>query len=140
MLYMIPRVIIGLLAVLDTFIIFKICERWYTRNKVIAFIGSILFAVMPLTWLTRRVYLDSIQLPFILLSILFAVYYYSGYHGSKESNESNINRSVKGLRVFSDKKTLLILLSGITLGLAIFTKIPALTMIPVIAFLIISIR
>jgi hypothetical protein len=136
-LYMAPRVIIGLLAVFDTFIIYKICERLYTKNKNIAFIGSILFAVMPLTWLTRRVYLDSIQLPFILLSILFAVYYYS--YSPKDSNgrsRSSTNGLAKGLSRSIDRKTILIMLSGATLGLAIFTKIPALTIIPVVAYLI----
>jgi len=135
-LYMVPRVIIGLLAVFDTLIVYKICERLYTKNKTIAFIGSILFAVMPLTWLTRRIYLDSIQLPLILLSILFAVYYY-GYGRAKDSNgRSNIDGSAKGLTRSIDKRTILIILSGATLGLAIFTKIPALTMIPVVAYLI----
>jgi hypothetical protein len=137
MLYMVPRVVIGLLAVLDTFIIYKICERLYTRNKTIAFISSTLFAVMPITWLTRRVYLDSIQLPLILSSILFAVYYYSSYHCTKENNASIIDRSVKDLRRLFDNRNLLIILSGATLGIAIFTKIPALAIIPVIAFLII---
>ena len=133
-LYMVPRIIMGLLAVLDTFIIYKICERLYTRNKTIAFIGSLLFAVMPLTWLTRRIYLDSLQLPLILLSILLAVYY---YNASKIEDKNN-KRLVRGLNEFIDKRTLLIILSGITLGLAIFTKIPTLAMIPVIAFLVIG--
>jgi hypothetical protein len=132
-LYMVPRVIIGLLAVFDTFIIYKICERLYTKNKNIAFIGSILFAVMPLTWLTRRIYLDSIQLPLILLSILFAIYYYSAQNSK---GDGNIDMPAKGLRRSIDKKTILIILSGVTLGLAIFTKIPALTLIPVVAYLI----
>ena len=131
---MVPRIIMGLLAVLDTFIIYKICERLYTRNKTVAFIGSLLFAVMPLTWLTRRIYLDSIQLPLILLSILLAVYYYN----ASKTEDKNNKRLVLGLNEFIDKRTLLIILSGITLGLAIFTKIPALTMIPVIAFLVIG--
>jgi hypothetical protein len=131
MLYMVPRVIIGLLAVLDTFIIYKICERLYTGNKAIAFISSTLFAVMPLTWLTRRVYLDSIQLPFILLSILFAVYYYKSIR-----TDSETKKPVQSQGELVDKRILLILFSGVTLGIAIFTKIPALTMIPVIAFLI----
>ena len=136
MLYMVPRVIIGLLAVLDTFLIYKICERLYTGNKAIAFISSTLFAVMPLTWLTRRVYLDSIQLPFILLSILFAVYYYS-YRGTQESTGScNLDRPAKGPRFFDKKALLIIMLSGTALGIAIFTKIPALAMIPVLAYLI----
>ena len=136
MLYMVPRIIMGLLAVLDTFLIYKICERLYTKNKAIAFIGSVLFAVMPLTWLTRRVYLDSIQLPLILLSILLAVYFYN----KSKTCDNNVKRSARRLGEFIDRRTLLIILSGITLGLAIFTKIPALTMIPVVAYLIFRAR
>src|ERR671937_3245152 len=83
MLYMVPRVLMGLLAVLDTFLIYKIAEWRY--NRKVAFIASIFFAVMPITWLRRRIYLDSIQLPFLLLSILFAVYY------AKKKNSSIIS-------------------------------------------------
>ena len=52
----------GLLAIGDTFIIYKICEKRYSSNRTVAFIASVLFAVMPITWLTRRVLLDSIML------------------------------------------------------------------------------
>ena len=62
----------GLLAVVDTFLIYKIAEHRYGRN--VAFVAAILFAVMPLSWILRRVLLESIQLPFILSSILFLVY------------------------------------------------------------------
>jgi hypothetical protein len=131
MLYMVPRVLMGLLAVFDTFLIYKICERRY-NNMTIAFIASILFAVMPLSWLTRRIYLDSIQLPFILSSILFAVYYNNKMKGwqDKENNNDNTPNN--------KKKILLIMLSGVFLGLAIFTKIPAITMIPLVGYLILS--
>ena len=116
MLYVVPRVLMGLLAIVDTFLIYKISERCY--NRKVAFFSSVLFAVMPLTWMIRRTWLESIQLPFILSSILFAVYLKNG-----ENTTS--------------KKTLLtILFSGISLGLAIFTKIPAFTFIPLAGFLI----
>ncbi len=92
-LYAVPRVIMGLLAVIDTFLIYKISEIRYNRR--VALIASILFAVMPLTWLTRRVYLDSIMLPFILSSILFAVYY------NKKMKIENASRKMLG-----DKKKL----------------------------------
>ena len=69
MLYLVPRVIMGLLAVVDTFLIYKIAEHRYNRN--IAFVAAILFAVMPLSLLTRGIFLDSILLPFLLSSILF---------------------------------------------------------------------
>ena len=62
----------GILAVVDTFLIYKIAERRYNRN--VAFVAAILFAVTPVGWLFRRMYLDPIQLPFLLTSILFALY------------------------------------------------------------------
>ena len=61
----------GLLAVIDTFLVYKIAERRY--NRTVAFIAAILFAVMPISWLLRRILLDNIVLPFLLCSILFAV-------------------------------------------------------------------
>ena len=111
MLYAIPRTIIGILAVIDTLLIYRISERYY--NWKVAVFASLLYAVMPITWITRRILLDSILLPFVLSSILFAIYL--GY---------------------SNRKFVAILLSGISLGLAIFTKIPIVTMIPLVAFLI----
>ena len=110
-----------MLAVADTFLIYKISERRYNRN--VAFIASVLFAIMPITtWLLRWILLDTIQLPFILTSILFAVYY------TKDSKINNVSKNKRNLTV--------ILLSGIFLGLSIFTKVPAFTMIPVVGFLI----
>jgi len=112
-LYLVPRLVMGILAVFDTFLIYKIAEKRFGRN--VAFIATLLFAVMPITWILRRILLDSILLPFLLSSILLALY-------SKD---------------FKNKK-LLVLSSGILLGLAIFTKIPAFTMIPLIAVIIYS--
>jgi hypothetical protein len=119
MLYLVPRVIMGLLAVVDTFLIYKIAEYRYNRN--IAFVAAILFAVMPLSLLTRGIFLDSILLPFLLSSILFAIY-------SKETKTIEFTRR--------NTKNLFVLLSGIFLGLAIFTKLPAFLMIPVVAYLV----
>src|SRR5215213_10279178 len=114
-LYQVPRVLMGILAVVDTFLIYKISERMYNRN--VALFASIIFAAMPATWFTRMILLDSILLPFLLLSILLALY----ISKSERSKSSN---------------SILIVLSGIFLGLAIFTKVPAFTMIPLVAFLI----
>ena len=125
MLYLVPRVLMGILAVVDTFLVYKISERRYNRS--VAFIASVLFAVMPMSWLLRRILLDSILMPFLLSSILFAVYYNS-------NNNSNTKYSSKTV---GNNKQILVLLSGIFLGLAIFTKIPAFTMIPLVAFLIV---
>ena len=52
LIWLFPRVTMGILAVVDTFLIYKIAERRYSRN--VAFIAAILFAVMPYTWLIRR--------------------------------------------------------------------------------------
>lgn len=111
MLYLVPRIFMGLLAIADTFLIFKISERCYSTK--VAFLASILFAVMPVTWLMRRILLDSILLPFLLSSILFAIY-------TKNSQHSK----------------LFTVLSGILLGIAIFTKETAFIMIPLVAILL----
>lgn len=116
-LYLVPRVVMGLLAVLDTFLIYKISQLRYNRNT--ALFASVLFAVMPLTWMFRRIYLDTILTPFLLSSILFALYC--------STTRFNIDT----------KKTLLLFsLSGIFLGMAIFTKIPAISIIPLVGYLV----
>ncbi len=117
MLYLIPRIIMGIIAVVDTFLIFQISDRIY--NKRVALIASIIFGVTPLSWLLRWILLDSILVPFLLLSILLAVI-------SNNYLKSN-NGSRQGISLF--------LLSGMSLGLAIFTKIPAFVMIPLTGFL-----
>ena len=71
-LYALPRIMMGILAVLDTLILYKIAGKRYGSR--VALVSSVLFAVMPITWLTRRILLDSILLPFFLASILFAMY------------------------------------------------------------------
>ncbi|HXW11655.1 MAG TPA: discoidin domain-containing protein [Nitrososphaeraceae archaeon] len=121
MLYTVPRILMGLLAVVDTFLVYKICERRYNRN--VALISSILFAVMPITWLLRLILLDVILLPFLLASILFAVY-------TKDATIKNQYR----------KNILLTLFSGIFLGLAIFTKASAFTMVPLVGLIIFTNR
>jgi hypothetical protein len=115
MLWLVPRVLMGILAVVDTFLVYKIAERRYNSRNV-ALIASILFAVMPITWLIRRVFLDNILLPFFLSSIFFAIYYFK---------DSKNNKCIP-----------IVLLSGIFLGLAIFTKISIFTMIPLVGYLI----
>ncbi|HJT49244.1 MAG TPA: phospholipid carrier-dependent glycosyltransferase [Nitrososphaeraceae archaeon] len=130
MLWLIPRVLMGLLAVADTFLIYKIAERRY-NSRTVALIASILFAVMPLSWMTRRIFLESIQLPIILLSILAAVYL-------KDINKIQ-NAAVPAAdkkRVNTRKQVTLVLVSGIFLGLAVFTKVPVFTMIPAVGFLV----
>jgi hypothetical protein len=119
MLYLIPRVLMGVLAVFDTFLLYKIAERRY--NRTVALIASILFAVMPITWLLRKILLESLLLPLLLSSILFALY----------TKDQKINHDIK-----NNKNILIILLSGIFLGLAILTKIPIFTMIPLVGYLV----
>jgi hypothetical protein len=117
-LYAVPRIFMGILFLIDTFLVFMIGR--YSYNKNVAFVASVLFAVMPMSWQLRRVVLDSIELPFVLSSILLVLLV-------KEK-----------LAHYSRKKiTIMIFLSGVFLGLAIFTKVPALTIIPLLLYLII---
>jgi len=115
--YLIPRILMGILAVLDTFLLFKITERRYGTTTAV--IASILFAVMPLTWIIRRILLEPIQLPFLLGSILVAMYL--------KDYES------KGRIVL-----ILVTISGILFGLTIFTKLPIFTLIPLVVYVIYS--
>ena len=138
MLYLVPRVIMGLLAVLDTFLIYKIGQMRYSKN--IGLLSAAIFAVVPITWVLRRIWLEPIQLPFILLSILFAIYL------NKQSTKDSITKiylnkqSTKNsiTKYFFQDKLITCVFSGIFLGIAIFTKIPAFIFIPLIAFLIVS--
>jgi len=114
-LFSVPRLTMGVFAIVDTFLIYKIGERRF--NPTIALYSSLLFAVMPSTWYTRRVVLDSIMLPFILTSILLIL-------------ETKIRPNYVNM---------LSLLSGISLGLAVFTKIPSFTMIPLMVYLILQV-
>jgi hypothetical protein len=118
-LHLVPRVLMGVLAVFDTFLVYKIAERRY--NRTIALIASILFAVMPITWILRKILLESLLLPLLLSSILFALY----------TKDQKINYNIK-----MSKNILIVLLSGIFLGLAILTKIPIFTMIPLVGYLV----
>jgi hypothetical protein len=113
-----PRLIVGLFALIDTFLIYKIAERRYSTK--IAFIAAVLFAVMPFSWMARRVLLESLQLPLLLSSVLFAVF----LGGTRTSVKTG------------NYKPLLALLSGIFLGLAIFAKIPGFAFIPLVGYLV----
>ena len=118
----------GLLAVADTFLVYKIAERRY--NKAIAVIAAVLFAVMPMTWILRKILLESILLPFLLLSILFALY------SNKDSICFRFNRIIWKSKIENQGIFFLVTLSGIFLGLSIFTKVPVFTMIPLVGYLI----
>jgi dolichyl-phosphate-mannose--protein O-mannosyl transferase len=127
-LYLAPRLLMGVLAVIDTFLVYRIAE--YRYNKTVAFIAAVLFAVMPITWILRKILLEPILLPFLLLSILFALYNKdNSIHFKFNAADRNIWRS-KIESIFP------ILLSGIFLGLSIFTKVSAFAMIPLIGYLI----
>jgi hypothetical protein len=117
-LYMAPRILMGLVALADTFLVYKIAERRY--NRTVALIAATLFAVMPASWLLRRILLDNLLLPFLLCSVYFAL--------SVKKNENNVTTS--------EKNTTLIFLSGVFLGLAIFTKIPSFAFIPLLSFIL----
>ena len=108
--YLIPRVVMGLLAVLDTFLVYKITSKKFTKSTAI--LAAAIFGLLPMTWFLRRILLDTILLPFLLSSILLALY-------SKDGKNQN----------------LLLVASASLLGMAIFTKITAVTMIPIVAYL-----
>ena len=120
-LYLVPRNIMGILALVDTFLIYKISE--YLYNRKIALIASVIFAVTPMTWFLNRILLDNLLLPFLLSSILFASIY-------ARNNPHEYFAKVR------HKKMITIMLAGICLGLAIFTKLTAITMIPAVGFLV----
>jgi hypothetical protein len=128
-LYSVPRILMGLLAVVDTYLVYKIAE--YRYNKTVAFIAAVLFAVMPITWILRKIFLESILLPFLLLSILFAL-----YSNKDNSIHFKFNRNIRRSKVQNQDIFFLVLFSGIFLGLSIFTKVPAFTMIPLVGYLI----
>ena len=123
-LHLVPRILMGLLAIVDTFVLFKIVERRYSIT--FALIAAIFFAIMPSTWLFRRVYLETILMPFLLTSVFLALYL-------KEPKNSN---SPHPKPRYNISKYVLILLSGLFLGLAIYTKIPVITMIPLVGTLV----
>ena len=126
-LHLVPRILMGILAVIDTFLLFNIAERRY--GTAIAVTASILFAIMPFTWVFRRISLEAILMPFLLTSILLSLH----VRDSKNiQNKALLNLESK----FQINGNVLILLSGIFLGLAIYTKIPAFTMIPLVGTLI----
>src|ERR671918_215323 len=88
---------------------------------------------MPLTWVLRRIFLESILLPFLLSSILFAIKNQEGSVGVQLRRRSRCNQmDLNALQC----PTFQILISGILLGLAIFTKIPIVAMIPLVAYLV----
>ena len=116
-LYFVPRVWMGILSIVDTFLIYKICDIRYGHRA--ATLAAILFALMPVTWFTRRVLLDSILLPFFLSSLFFALYSIKIKHENKRMH-------------------ILVLLSGIFLGVTIFTKASLLVMIPLVGYVIYS--
>lgn len=115
-LWLVPRLLTGLLALIDVFLIYKISERRY--NMWVAFIAAIIFALMPVLFFLRIVFLETLQLPFILSSILLALYV-------KDNLQTNTTK----------RKHYLIVLSGVLMGLAIFTKISVFTMIPLFVFI-----
>ena len=114
-LYAYPRAFMGLLAVLDTLLVYLIADRLFGRR--VAAVAAVAFAVAPMSLLLRMVLLDSILLPFVLSSVLLALY----SRGPADGN---------GRRRYA-----LLLASGACMGLAIFTKVPAAAMIPPCALL-----
>ncbi|HEU5120668.1 MAG TPA: glycosyltransferase family 39 protein [Candidatus Nitrosocosmicus sp.] len=112
--YSVPRIIMGIFAVVDTLLIYTITKIRYGRN--VAIISALLFSVMPFTWVLRRIYLESLLYPLLLSSVLIVVYLNSLNYLKPKASQ------------------VLIFMSGILLGLAIFTKAPLIAMIPLLTF------
>lgn len=112
--YAIPRIMIGIFAVLDTLLIYAITKLRYGRNAAI--ISALLFSVMPFTWALRRIYLESLLYPLLLSSVLIVVYVNSMNHQKPKISQG------------------LIFIAGVLLGLATFTKAPLVTMMPFLTF------
>jgi hypothetical protein len=125
LLFLFPRLIMAIIALADTALVYLISKYWY-NDRTVAFIASSLFAVLPFTDNIRRVLLEPIQLPFFLLSILFAIL------GTK----INTTTSTELDKNNGKKRIFFVLLSGSFLGLAIFTKIPIFTMMPLVGYII----
>ena len=113
-LYAYPRAFMGLLAVLDTLLVYLIADRMFGRR--VAAVAAVIFAVAPMSLLLRMVMLDSILLPFVLSSVLLALY-------SRGPDGGNGRRHA------------LLLASGACMGLAVLTKVPAVAMVPPCAIL-----
>ncbi len=129
MLYGAPRILMGLLAVLDTFLIYKIVERGFGRRA--APIAAVLFAAMPVSLTLRMVLLDSILLPFVLSSVLLAM-----YACGPDPKSNSVTGGRAPLQPAPDKAHLLVLLSGVCMGCAMLVKIPSLVMIPLVLALV----
>ena len=111
--YMVPRIAMGLIAVLDTFLVYKIASKKFGKSTAV--LAAAIFGLFPITWLLRRILLDTLLLPFLLSSILLALY-------SKDSRYQN----------------LLLLGSASLLGMAMFTKVTAVTALPLVFYLMYS--
>jgi 4-amino-4-deoxy-L-arabinose transferase-like glycosyltransferase len=148
------------LAVFDTFLIYLIAQHRYNSRNA-AFAAAMLFAGMPLTsLLLRRVWLEPIQLPFILLSILFALWVQRSNINETRITGDDDDDYIKGIQSKDHGKSmtvtpghfykrrmrrrtrtrrnafLLTIISGAFLGIAMFTKVPAFTFTPLLGFLI----
>ena len=109
--YLIPRLFMGIVAIVSTLLVYQIAKVKFSSN--VALLSAMLFTTMPYTWIFDRILLDSILLPFLLASILLAIYFAK-----------------------SQGRMWLAPASGIMLGLAIFTKVPAFVFIPLVIWLI----
>jgi len=105
----------GMLAVLDTFLIYRIAEGRFGRRAAV--IAAVLFAVMPLSLTLRMVLLDSILIPFVLASVLLAMH---------ARGAARAAASVRG------RTWLPVVLSGACMGCAVLVKIPSVAMIPLV--------
>lgn len=114
--YLAPRILMGLLAVLDTYLVYRIADGRLGRRAAV--VAAVLFAAMPITWMLRRVLLDSLALPLVLSSMLLAM------HSGRAGRAGPVLAGC----------------SAALMGLAVFTKATAVCMVPVAAYLLVSAR
>ena len=103
MLHLAPRLPMGALAVVDTFLIYKIAERRY-NNRNIVFMTAILFAAMPMSWLVRRILLDSLILPFLNLKSAFKICAFIATYlpsQDKDNEDKSIMMGSNWMQIFS---------------------------------------
>lgn len=111
-LYAVPRTFMGLLAVAGAFLVYRIADMRYGPRA--ALLASVMFAVMPVSLMLRHVLLDSVVLPLVLLSVLLAMHAGRGASGPRAA---------------------LIVAAGACMGLALLTKVPSVSVLPLAAAL-----
>lgn len=114
-LILVPRLLAATLAVVDTLLIYGIARRLY-GSRWAALGAAAFFALTPATWLFTLVLLDSFFVFWTLLGLLLLL--------MGQGRRRGVSRPA------------LFTASGLAVGLAFITKIPALTFLPLFVMLL----